>query len=209
MTERLRVGDLWSVMPTNVHYIIMEETARYSNDIAFELARLHVLHGIDFTNQLKFITRRKEFQLVKDEISIFSAISESDADFPSLLNAAQKAVSHGYRVFILPNPKGIRTADFIFERRGVYRMYDLKTVQGKKSIINRLIESIGQSNHILLNMATDYNARLLALQIQKYFEWNPDAGQILIFKGNKMFVITRRTIADRNFITTFTKLYNK
>ena len=112
-------------------------------------------------------------------------------------------------MFILPNPKGIRTADFIFERKGVYRMYDLKTIQGRSSIINRLIESIGQSNHILLNMATDYNARLLALQIQKYFEWNPDAGQIMIFKGNKMLVITRRTLADRNFITTFTKLYNK
>ena len=137
----------------------MEENARYGNDIAFELARLHVLHGMDFTNQLKLITRRKEFLPVKDEDDIYSAISESDADYPSQLNAAQKAVSHGYRVFI--------------------------------------------------NMATDYNARLLALQIQKYFEWNPDAGQIMIFKGNKMLVITRRTLADRNFITTFTKLYNK
>ena len=86
-------------------------------------------------------------------------------------------------------------------------MYDLKTIQGRSSIINRLIESIGQSNHILLNMATDYNARLLALQIQKYFEWNPDAGQIMIFKGNKMLVITRRTLADRNFrLSGFTQL---
>jgi hypothetical protein len=88
-------------------------------------------------------------------------------------------------------------------------MYDLKTIQGKASILNRLVESIGQTNHVLLNLATEYNARLLALQIQKYFEWNPDAGQILIFKGNKMLVITRRTLADKNFIATFTKLYNK
>ena len=88
-------------------------------------------------------------------------------------------------------------------------MYDLKTIQGKTSILNRLVESIGQTNHVLLNMATDYNARLLALQIQKYFEWNPDAGQILIFKGNKMLIITRRTLDDKNFIATFTKLYNK
>ena len=88
-------------------------------------------------------------------------------------------------------------------------MYDLKTIQGKASILNRLVESIGQTNHVLLNLATEYNARLLALQIQKYFEWNPDAGQILIFKGNKMLVITRRTLADKNFIATFTKHYNK
>ena len=187
----------------------MEEDARNSSDIALELARLHVLRGIEFTRQLKLITQRKEFQLVKDEMDIFSAVSESDDDYPALLNAAQRAVTHGYRVFILPNPKGIRTADFIFERKGVYRMYDLKTIQGKSSILNRLVESIGQTNHVLLNMATDYNARLLALQIQKYFEWNPDAGQILIFKGNKMLVVTRRTLDDKNFIATFTKLYNK
>ena len=187
----------------------MEEDTRNSSDIALELARLHVLRGIDFTRQLRLITLRKEFRLVKGETDIFSAIGESDDDFPALLNAAQRAVSHGYRVFILPNPNGIRTADFIFERKGVYRMYDLKTIQGKASILNRLVESIGQTNHVLLNMATDYNARLLALQIQKYFEWNPDAGQILIFKGNKMVVITRRTLDDKNFIATFTKLYNK
>lgn len=187
----------------------MEEDVRNISDIALELARLHVLRGIEFTRQLKLITQRKEFQLVKDETDIFSAIGESDDDYPALLNAAQRAVSHGYRVFILPNPKGIRTADFIFERKGVYRMYDLKTIQGKSSILNRLVESIGQTNHVLLNMATDYNARLLALQIQKYFEWNPDAGQILIFKGNKLLIVTRRTLDDKNFIATFTRLYNK
>ena len=66
----------------------MEENAKYGNDIAFELARLHVLHGMDFTNQLKLITRRKEFLPVKDENDIYSAISESDADYPSLLTAA-------------------------------------------------------------------------------------------------------------------------
>ena len=187
----------------------MAEDIQNSNDIALELARLHVLRGIDFTSQLRLITRRNEFHLVKNETDIFTAISETDEDYPSLLNAARRAVEHGFRVYILPNPKGIRTADFIFERKGVYRMYDLKTIQGKSSILNRLVESIGQTNHILLNMATNYNARLLALQIQKYFEWNPDAGQILIFKGNKMLSVTRRTLDDKNFITTFTKLYNK
>ena len=37
------------------------------------------------------------------------------------------------------NPKGIRTADFIFERKGVYKMFDLKTITGRSSVDNRLI----------------------------------------------------------------------
>ena len=185
----------------------MNETP--SNSIALELARLHVLRGIEFTHQLRLITQRKEFQPVQGEIGIYTAVGESDDDYPALLNAARRAVSHGFQVYILPNPKGVRTADFIFLRKGLYRMYDLKTIQGRSSILNRLVESIGQTNHVLLNLATDYNARLLALQIQKYFEWNPNAAQILIFKGNKMLSVTRRTLDDKNFIARFTRLYNK
>ena len=167
------------------------------NDIALELARLHVLRGIGFSRQLQSITMRKEFHLVKGEMCIYTAISENDDDFPSLLNAAQRAVTHGYRVFILPNPKGIRTADFIFERKGIYRMYDLKTIQGKTSIINRLAESIGQTNHVLLNMATTYNGRLLATQIKRYFEMNPQASEVLIFKGGQAISVKRGYALDK------------
>jgi len=66
----------------------------------------------------------------------------------------------------MPNPKSIRTADFIFERKGIFKMYDLKTIQGKGSVFSRLVESIGQVNHVLLNMATDYDSRLLASDIK-------------------------------------------
>ena len=75
-----------------------------TNDIALELARLHVLRGIDFTPQLKLITQRREFQLVKDETDIFTAVSEADEDYPALLNAARRAVEHGFRVYILCTP---------------------------------------------------------------------------------------------------------
>ena len=187
----------------------MEEGVRNISDIALELAQLHVLRGIEFTRQLKLITQRKEFQLVKGETDIFSAIGESDDDFPALLSAAQRAVSHGYRVFILPNPKGIRTADFIFERKGLYRMYDLKTIQGKTSIINRLAESIGQTNHVLLNMATTYNGRLLATQIKCYFELNPQASEVLIFKGGQAISIKRGYALDKYFVLSFSRKFRK
>ena len=152
---------------------------------------------------------RKEFRLVKGETYIYTAISESDEDFPALLSAAQRAVTHGYRVFILPNPKGIRTADFIFERKGLFRMYDLKTIQGKASIINRLAESIGQTNHVLLNMATTYNGRLLATQIKRYFELNPQASEVLIFKGGQAISIKRGYALDKYFVLSFSKKYGK
>ena len=187
----------------------MEEDSRNSSDITLELARLHVLRGIEFSRQLQSITMRREFRLVKGETHIYSAISETDDDFPALLSAAQRAVTHGYRVFILPNPKGIRTADFIFERKGLYRMYDLKTIQGKASIINRLAESIGQTNHVLLNMATTYNGRLLATQIKRYFELNPQASEVLIFKGGQAISIKRGYALSKLFVLSFSRKYGK
>ena len=177
------------------------------NDIAGELALLQRLTGIEFSHKLEQICKRGEFHPVRNEPDIYTAISEMDDDYNALLAAAKRAVGHGYKVYILPNPKGMRTADFIFVRKGIYRLYDLKTISGKASVLNRLMESIGQTNHVLLNITTDYQATALARSIKKYFERNVSAVQVLIFRGNKVMSVTRKTLEDRNFVSTFTKLY--
>ena len=186
----------------------MAEEPSWRN-MADELQELHYLKGAQFVNQLKLIVCYGEFHPVEGESDIFSALGEQSPDYDNLLSAARKAVEHGYRVYILPNPKGIRTADYIFVRKGIYRLYDLKTIQGKASVLNRLMESIGQTNHVLLNLSTDYPATSLARSIKKYFERNSTAVQVLIFRGNKVMSVTRKTLEDRNFVATFTKLYYK
>ena len=176
---------------------------------ADELQELHYLKGSRFINQLKLIVYYGEFHPVDGETNIFSAVGEESDDYENLLNAARKAVEHGYQVYILPNPKGIRTADFIFERKGVYKMFDLKTISGKSSVSNRLLESIGQANHILLNMTTNYNARLLAKDISLYFQANNNAFEVLVFKGSKSFLIKRNAALDKSFVKKFMFAYNK
>ena len=175
--------------------------------MADELQELHNLKGAQFINQLKQIVYYCDFHPVEGETCIFSAISKQSDDFDNLINAARKAVEHGYRVFMLPNPKGIRTADFIFERKGVYKMFDLKSITGKNSVSNRLMESIGQTNHVILNMLTDYDARLLAKDVQAYFEANKDAREVLIMKGNKFLSVSRRFVEGNFYIKMFMKRY--
>ena len=178
-------------------------------DLASLLEELPRLHASSFVRQLKEITNHGEFVPVKNEIDIFSAGGEHDKDYLNLLNAARKAVELGYRVFILPNPKGFRTADFIFERKGVYRLYDLKTIQGKTSAGTRMYGSIGQANRVLLNMAIDYNARLLASDIKEYFEKNPNAVEVLIFKGKKVISVVRDHVESPMFNRLFRRKYEK
>lgn len=178
-------------------------------DIALELARLHILQGADFVRQLKALTQYNIFKVLESEKDIYAAEGSHRDDFPLLLDAARKAVAHGNKVYILPNPKGIRTADFIFENRGVYKMYDLKTISGKTSLGNRLMESIGQTNHVLINVCTQYNPRLMATQIRSYFQINPSALEVLVYKGKKAIIVTRRIAENPLFLIQFQRKFVK
>ena len=178
-------------------------------DIVALLEDLRVERGANFIRTLKEIADHPSFSLVKDETNIYSTGSESDDDYDNLLNAARKAVEHGYRVFILPNPKGFRTADFIFERKGVYKMFDLKTISGKNSVGNRLNDSIGQTNRVLLNMTTGYRTRTIVSDIQHYFSHNENVLEVLLFKGKNEISVYRRLALNKRFYEEFKKLFEK
>ena len=178
-------------------------------DIALELARLHILTGADFVHQLKVLAQYNIFKPVENEIDIFAAEGSHRDDLPSLLDAARKAVAHGNRVYILPNPRGIKTADFIFENKGIFKMYDLKTISGKASLENRLMESIDQTNHVLINVCTKYSPRLMAKQIRRFFQTNPNASEVLLYKGNKSISVIRRWTENPDFDSTFRRKYEK
>ena len=175
---------------------IMKET----NDIAQMLALLHELRGIDFIRQLRLITERHEFSPLDTDPHIYTVGGENADDYLPLLNAARKAVEHGNKVFMLPNPKGIRTADFIFVRKGVLKQFDLKTITGKNSVGNRLAESLGQTERVLLNILTDYNIRRLTLEIKRYFEMSVTVQEVLIYSGGKEISIKRNIASSKGFL---------
>lgn len=72
------------------------------SDIAAELAKLHNLKGADYSRQVEHIARMGDFHPVEGEFGIYSVGGESGDDYNNLLNAARKAVSQGYKVYILP-----------------------------------------------------------------------------------------------------------
>ena len=86
-------------------------------------------------------------------------------------------------------------------------MFDLKTIKGKSSVMNRLLESIGQTNHVVLNMTVDYEPRLLAKDIKAYFESNRNAREVLIQKGAKSLSVSRRFVEGNDYVKMFMKRY--
>jgi hypothetical protein len=180
-----------------------------TNDIAQMLALLHELQGIGYIRQLRLITERNEFSSLKTDSQIYTVGGEGGEDYLPLLDAARKAVVHGYRVFVLPNPKGFRTADFIFERKGVYKMFDLKTIVGKNSVGNRLRESVGQTNSVLLNLKCNYGIRNITDEIRHHFETSPSAVEVLIFTGNKEISIKRNIATSKGFLKMMMNSFRK
>ena len=55
-------------------------------------------------------------------------------------------------------------------RKAGWVWFDLKTIIGKNSVDNRLSESIGQTNRVLLHMTADYNPGTLARSIKRFFD---------------------------------------
>ena len=196
------------VLDEEVGYVMVCESVPV-RDLKTLLEDLHVAFGSGFVYTLKQITSHNEFKQLEGETEIYAVGGENSEDFANLINAARKAVEHGYRVYILPNPKNIRTADFIFERKGVYRLYDLKTIQGKASAGNRMKESIGQTNRVLLNISTDYKPVALARSVKRYFENNPAAIEVLLFKGHKVLSVTREDSESKNYFKNFVSKYIK
>jgi len=205
MTDDIAVEQL--LLDDEFGYNIVAEPL--SRNIDSILSDLQTARGAAFVALLKEITKHPAYSVLKSDPNIYTIGGERGEDYDNLLNAARKAVEHGYRVFILPNPKGFRTADFVFERKGVYKMFDLKTITGKNSVGTRLVESIGQSNRVLLNMPLGYNTRLLAADIKTYFELNEAALEVLIFKGKSELSIYRRFVSNSRFYSEFKKTYEQ
>ena len=182
-------------------------TAPFAKGIAAEMELLHELEGEAYWKQLKAITERNEFKPVEN--GIYSAAGKKNPDFPNLLEASRKAVAQGYRVYILPNPKGFKSADLILERKGFYRMYDVKTISGKASIDNRLFDSIGQSDRVIILLNTNVNPRFLSEDIRKYFEYFEKAKEVIVFKGGKTIVVSRATAFSNGFQARFRKEFTK
>ena len=178
-------------------------------DFTTELMKLHQLAGAEFSRQVECIALRKEFHPLDTDPDILTVGGENSDDYQNLLVAARKAVEFGYRVYLLPNPVETRTPDFILAKKGVYRVYDLKTVYGKSSVESSLLGSIGQCDSILINMTTGYNTRRLALAIKRYFEINEKAIEIMIFKGGKRILVKRALAKNNNFLRMFIKLYER
>jgi SPP1 gp7 family putative phage head morphogenesis protein len=176
-------------------------------DMLCKLQGLIELKGSEKLRRLREIILERTFKKVDGHKGVMASVGDSDPDYDRLISCADKCVEKGYDVYLLPNPKGLRTPDVILSGRNYIAAYDIKTIMGEASVGNRLTESIGQTNRVILNMAVTYNARSLAHDIKSYFETNESAEEVMILKGHRQISVFRKWALSKNFIPELMKQY--
>ena len=87
-----------------------------------------------------------------------------------------------------------------------YRVYRVRFPGGLKP---QLIDSIGQTNRVYINLTSNYPANRMANEIKKYFQANGDALEVLIAVGNKMISVERFMVSEKNYYKEFRKHIEK
>ncbi|MBO7567547.1 MAG: minor capsid protein [Bacteroidales bacterium] len=152
------------------------------------------------------------YKPISGEKNIYAPVGRSsEHDYDDKLTVARTAVEHGYRVWILgkTGEKGERNPDLLFERKGAYRVYDLKRVTSIKSLQQDLIKSEGQAPGALIKINRTGQARTIILAIKKYFEVVTSANEVLIFQGKRIISIQRNFFNKSDFYQRFCSLWKK
>ena len=131
----------------------------------------------------------------------------SSDEFPGNLSLARKLMSNGYDVYMLGNPNGIRSADFIVTKKGLIYYLEGKTMNGKGSLDELLEKATSQSNNIIVDIIGTDNAAYIAKEIRNTFERHKLLKEISVFKGNRLIKTTRRHISSSNFEREFIKIW--
>lgn len=191
-----------------------KKTSCRTCNIVTERPKLHELlrslpkmKGLEHVKVLHAITQKKIFEKVEEHI--YTAISKEAEDYDRLKDAADKAAAQDFDVYMLPNPPGITTADFIFKRKNFISLVELKTISGKATADSQLAAGNEQAPNIMLNITGNYPTSRLATDIKHHFEHNKVARKVIVAKGNKFLQIKRKQTASKNFTKDFRRQLEK
>lgn len=119
------------------------------------------------------------------------------------LELAQKLVKNKYDVYMVPNIKGLKTADYILKKGNSYNYYEGKRIDGVSSMSNRLDESSKQARRVILDVVDGVKSRYIANEIKRFYEQYPETEDVILFKGSKLIRVSKNRISNKNYMRWF------
>lgn len=125
------------------------------------------------------------------------------------ISIAKKMLNMGGDVYIMSNPQGITSGDFIFEKNNKIYYYEGKTLTGESTVYKRSNEAYGQADRVILDIQGVNNPDVISSEIKKYFLKNPKCSEVLIFKGSKPIPTSAAQALAKNFFKSFRKKWSR
>ena len=199
---------------------------------AVEYEKPVVYQGTTISNALKdyysFITNREKVDVLKwivaqptfselkrlslAENKIYTLYTDQydemlqTGETPNNLQIAQKFVMNGYDVFLLSNPKATKSADFIVRKRNCLYYVEGKTSSGGSSLVHRFEKGAEQADRMAINFIGIPPTSKITDLIKTQF-YNQKLIVLILFKGRRMIVITRKDCFAKNFEKTFKRVW--
>ena len=131
----------------------------------------------------------------------------SSDEFPGNLGLARKLMANGFDVYMLGNPNGVKSADFIATTKGRILYLEGKTMNGKGSLDELLMKASSQSERVVIDIVGTSDTRYIVKEIKNAFENFRSLREVIIFKGNRMIVTDRQQALEKLFERKFRKLW--
>lgn len=130
-----------------------------------------------------------------------------EGEMPANLALAKKFVAKGYDVYMLPNPKNTRSADYILRKDNKLYYTEGKFLTGKNSLDHKFYKE--QSERISIDVMSSISANYVSSIVKTSFEQYGNLKEVILFKGSRMITIDRRKAGNKKFEKFFVKIWNK
>lgn len=133
----------------------------------------------------------------------------SSDEFPGNLSLARKLMANGYDVYMLGNPNGIRSADFIATKKNMVYYLEGKTFNGTNTLDHLLSKAAHQADKVVVDIVAQTEVTYLSSIIRLSFEKNTNLNEMVLFKGSRMIITTRQQVEEKQFEHKFRKIWAK
>lgn len=126
-------------------------------------------------------------------------ISKENLELSKNIQMAKKMANNGYDCYLLSNPHGTKSADFIFTKGGKVYYTEGKLSTGKNSLGHNLSKGSSQSERLLIDLTGTKDTNYIAAQLEEAFKNSDNLKDVMILKGSRLMSVSRLRISKKNF----------
>ena len=136
-------------------------------------------------------------------------ITAENQELSKNIMMAKKMTNNGYDVYLLSNPHGVTSADFILSKNGKVFYVEGKLSTGKNSLGHNLSKGGSQAERIVIDLTGTNDTNYITARLSEGFQNNQSIKEVLLLKGRRLISIDNMMISRKDFKRYFKKVWEQ